>query len=92
MDSVVTQPKHEADPRFDTARITAAIDAIAEKHSGREDVFRAAVAQFLKGELLAARATAQAGLRLDPDFTIRRFRAGVAASDNPKFHAGRERM
>ena len=65
MDSVVTQPKHEADPRFDTARITAAVDALAEKHGGREDVFRAAVAQFLKGELITARATAQAVLLKD---------------------------
>ena len=60
MDSVVTQPRPEADDRFDTARITAAVDALAEKHVGREDVFRAATAQMLKAELIAARATAQA--------------------------------
>src|SRR5580704_15270135 len=65
MDSVVTQPKHEADPRFDTARITAAVDALAEKHGGREDVFRAATAAYLKAELIAARATAQAVLLKD---------------------------
>jgi hypothetical protein len=40
---------------------------------------------------LEARASAQAGLALDPDFTIRRFRA-TAPSDNPTFVAGRERI
>jgi hypothetical protein len=43
------------------------------------------------GLLGEARATAQAGLSLDPGFTIRRFRYG-AAGDHPKFLAGRERM
>src|SRR6516165_3448491 len=59
MDSIVTQPQHETDAVFDTARITAAIDALAAKHEGREDAFRTAVAQLLKAELIAARATAQ---------------------------------
>ena len=40
MDSVVTEDRSGADERFDTARITAAVDALAEKHAGREDVFR----------------------------------------------------
>src|SRR5437588_13085429 len=62
MDSVVTQDRPEADERFDTARVTAAVDALAAKHAGREDVFRSAVAQLLKAELIAARATAQAVL------------------------------
>ena len=53
--------------------------------------FYLAVALAQLGLLDEARATAQAGLRLDSGFTIRRFRAG-AASDNPKFIAGRERM
>ena len=57
---VVTSP--EADERFDTARITTAVDALAEQHAGREDVFRAAVAKLLKAELIAARDTAQAVL------------------------------
>src|SRR6202011_5051627 len=65
MDSVVTQPRPEADERFDTARIAAAVDALAVKHAGREDVFRAATAQLLKAELIAARATAQAVLLKD---------------------------
>jgi len=53
--------------------------------------FYLAVALALLGLLNEARATAQAGLRLDPGFTIRRFRAGAAGND-PKFLAGRERM
>src|SRR5215471_2871138 len=62
---VVAHPDKEADTRFDTARISAAVDALAEKHAGREDVFRAQVAQMLKAELLAARATAQEVLLRD---------------------------
>src|SRR6266704_2691644 len=65
MDSVVTEDRSGADERFDTARITAAVDALAEKHSGREDVFRSALAQLLKAEMIAARATAQAVLLKD---------------------------
>src|SRR6266545_6667839 len=65
MDSVATEARPEADERFDTARITAAIDALAEKHAGREDVFRAAMAQLLKAEMIAARKTAQAVLLKD---------------------------
>src|SRR6266702_274795 len=65
MDSVTTEHKPEVDDRFDTARITAAVDALAEKHHGREDTFRTAVAQLLKAELMAARAAAQAILLKD---------------------------
>src|ERR1700691_6030480 len=65
MDSVVTPARPEADDRFDTARITAAVDALAEEHAGREDVFRAAVAKLLKAEMIAARETAQAILLRD---------------------------
>src|SRR6267142_3274014 len=65
MDSLVTSAGPEADDRFDTARITAALDALAEQHSGREDVFRAALAQLLKAEMVAARDTAQAVLLRD---------------------------
>src|SRR5216683_544352 len=65
MDSVVTEARPEADDRFDTARITAAVDALAEKHAGREDLFRAAVAQLLKAEMTAARAVAQEVLLRD---------------------------
>jgi len=52
----VTEPQHEGDDRFDTARITAAVDALAEKHTGREDVFRSAMAKLLKAEMVEARA------------------------------------
>src|SRR5271167_3419010 len=65
MDSVVTRARPGADERFDSARITAALDALAEQHAGREDVFRAAMAQLLKAELMAARAVAQAILLKD---------------------------
>src|SRR3569832_1749760 len=65
MDSVTTEHKPEVDDRFDTARITAAVDALAEKHQGREDTFRTAVAQLPMAELIAARAAAQAILLKD---------------------------
>jgi TolB-like protein len=44
------------------------------------------------GEIDEARAAVQAGLALDPAFTIRRFRAGNAWSDNPAYLASRERQ
>ncbi len=65
MDSIVADGRAEADDRFETARITAAVNALAEQHAGREDQFRAAMAQLLKAELIAARATAQALLLKD---------------------------
>src|SRR6201986_1781147 len=65
MDSVATEARPDADDRFDTARITAAIDALAEKNAGRDDVFRAAMAQLLKAEMIEARAVAQAVLLRD---------------------------
>jgi [protein-PII] uridylyltransferase len=70
MDSVAMATQSEetrpdADDRFDSARITAAIDELAAKHAGREDVFRAAVAQLLKAEMMEARAVAQAILLRD---------------------------
>src|SRR3954451_13822823 len=65
MDSVLTVGRPEPADGFDTTRIEAAIDALADKHSGREDVFRSATAQFLKAELLAARASAQVTLLRD---------------------------
>lgn len=43
------------------------------------------------GQLDEARSSAQAGLALDPTFTISRFRANVP-SDNPTYLAGRERF
>jgi len=66
MDSVLSGPlQPETDERFDTARVTAAVDALAETHASREDVFRMAVAQLLKAELVEARAKAQAILLED---------------------------
>src|ERR671930_2215142 len=65
MDSIVIEAPAGEDNRFDTTRITAAVDALAEKHAGREDVFRSALAQLLKAEMIAARATAQAVLLRD---------------------------
>ncbi len=65
MDNLVTEPRALADERLDTARITAAVDALAAKHSGREDLFRAAMAQLLKAEMIEARAVAQAVLLKD---------------------------
>jgi [protein-PII] uridylyltransferase len=66
MDNLVAEPNRAADAAFfDTARVTAAIDALAEQHAGREDVFRTSMAQLLKGELFAARAAAQATLLKD---------------------------
>ena len=49
-----------------------------------------ASALALLGQLDEARAAVQAGLSLDPTFTIRRFRAGVS-SDKSAYLAGRER-
>jgi TolB-like protein len=54
--------------------------------------FHLASALALLGELDEARAAVQAGLALDPNFTIRRLRAASAWSDNPTFLAGRERQ
>ena len=53
MDSVTTERSPEVDDRFDSARINAAVDAIAQKYEGHEDVFRSTVAQLLKAELVA---------------------------------------
>ena len=65
MDSIVTQPATGTDAGFDSERVAAAVDALAEKHAGREDVFRSSVAQMLKAEMVAARAAAQAQLLKD---------------------------
>jgi tetratricopeptide (TPR) repeat protein len=54
--------------------------------------FHLAATLALLGEQDEARAAVQAGLALDPSFTIRRFRdATNARSDNPTFLAGRDR-
>ena len=53
--------------------------------------FLLAAALALLGELDQARAAAQAGLTLDPTFTIRRYRVN-APSDDPSFLATRQRF
>ena len=53
--------------------------------------FLLAAALALLGELDQARAAAQAGLTLDPTFTIRRYRVNTP-SDNPTFLAMRQRL
>src|SRR6201995_3905560 len=65
MDDIVATAPAGNETDFDTQRITAAVNALADKHAGREDMFRAAVAQFLKAELMKARAAAQAQLLKD---------------------------
>ena len=52
--------------------------------------FILAAAQAHLGRMSEAQAAAKAGLRLNPTFTLRRFRAG-AFSDNPTYLAQRER-
>ena len=52
--------------------------------------FHLAEALALLGQLEEARAAAQAGLALQPGFTLRRYREN-ALSDNPAYLAGRER-
>jgi TolB-like protein/class 3 adenylate cyclase len=52
--------------------------------------FHLAEALALTGELEQARAAARAGLALQPDFTLHRYRMN-ALSDNPAYLAGRER-
>jgi [protein-PII] uridylyltransferase len=59
------QARPAADDHFDTPRITGEIDALAAKHHGQEDVFRAAVAKLLKAELRRASEAAEAGLLKD---------------------------
>jgi len=53
--------------------------------------FLLAVALVLLGSEDEARATVNAGLAIDPSFTLRRFRDGTQ-SDNPTYLAGRERL
>ena len=53
--------------------------------------FFLASALALLGRLDEARAAVQAGLALDPTFTVRRYRSGPS-TDNPTYLAGRERM
>lgn len=53
--------------------------------------FHLAAALALSGEVDEAQTVARTGLAQDPKFTIRNYRSG-AASDNPTYLAGRERI
>lgn len=53
--------------------------------------FQHAAALALLDRLNEARAATQAGLSLDPGFTLRRFRVG-SPSDNPTYRAGAKRI
>ena len=79
------------------SQLNVGIEAVAWMRRGLElnrnfssAHFHLAAELALLGELDQARAAAQAGLALDPGFTIRRFRAGTA-TDDPIYLAGRER-
>jgi len=65
MDNASATPVISSDKLFDTERITADIDALAERTSGRDDAFRSSLAHLLKAELIKAREAAQAALLKD---------------------------
>ena len=54
--------------------------------------FHFACALAMVGSLRQARSSAEAGLALDPSFTIRRYRINIFQSDNPEWLAWRERL
>jgi len=70
------------------ARFGRSVD-INRSHPRAHFFLAAALAQL--GRLDEARSAVEAGLALNPSFTIRRFRAG-ALGDNPTYLAGRERI
>ncbi|ABD85917.1 [protein-PII] uridylyltransferase [Rhodopseudomonas palustris] len=65
MDTTIAPAETATDDRFETARITGEIDALAATHAGRDDVFRVAMAQLLKAEFIKARQVTQALLLQD---------------------------
>jgi tetratricopeptide (TPR) repeat protein len=82
---------------FAKVQLNAYPEAVAWLRRGLEANRNYPVAHFILaaalarlGELDQARAVVQAGLALDPSFTIRRFRARVL-SHHPAYLAGRER-
>jgi len=88
MSSAGTSKLHLAKDEEAVAWFRRAIDAnrnFAFTH------FSLAAALAHLGRIDVARATAKAGLALEPSFTIGRFSAG-ARSDNPVYLAGRERI
>jgi tetratricopeptide (TPR) repeat protein len=79
--------------------LNADIEAMAWLNRGLEANRNYSVAHFQLaavlsrlGEIDGARAAVQAGLSLDPMFTVRRFRSSNAWSDHPAYLAGRERQ
>ncbi len=65
MDDVTLDRPHQVPLQFDPAEIARQIDALADKHGGSDDVFRAALTQLLKTALARAREVAQAELLQD---------------------------
>jgi tetratricopeptide (TPR) repeat protein len=76
--------------RADAEAVTWLRRGLESNHNYPLGHFHLAAAHALLGSQSEARAAAQAGLALDPTFTMRRYRAG-ASSDNPIYLAGRER-
>jgi tetratricopeptide (TPR) repeat protein len=71
--------------------VTRFRDAVEANRNYSLAHFFLAAALALLGRLDEGRAAAQAGLALDPTFTVRRYRAGPS-TDNPRYLAGRERV
>ena len=65
MDTAVATQPAPVEAGFDPARIAAEINALAGKHEGKDDAFRAAITQLLKAELAKGRAAAQVQLLKD---------------------------
>ena len=65
MDNPETEHLTGKSALFDVRRIKAELVALAQTHAGREDLFRAAMAQLLKQEYGRARKAAEATLLLD---------------------------
>ncbi len=65
MDNILASKPAQAANTFETARIAKHIDSLAAQHAGQDDLFRNAVAQFLKAELGQARKQAEAALLRD---------------------------
>ena len=55
MDIATKDAEPDTDALFDTARIEAEIEKLADKHAGNNDQFRSAIAQLLRAELTHAR-------------------------------------
>jgi hypothetical protein len=84
---------------FAEAQVGADAEAVLWMRRGLDANRNSSIAHFdlaavlaRLGELDEARSVAQAGLALDPSFTIRRYRdASNARSDNPTFLGWRDR-